>query len=301
MLVSQVNFQRWDAVFMPKAHNKRAIKPSEIGIGVLVFILASLVVILGTVAFFSYDQSMIEGIAVEAHGMLFDLLVIGVFTLWLNIRLQKSKTNSDYLEQIDDFRTWRSEEASYRIAGIIRRLSNNKHHRIDLYQCRIRSVQLRDVYIKSSNCWAVNFTDSNLKKVQFDKCKMKGAGFNRAIGSELSFLNCFLLISKFDLCKMNGAVFAGSNLDRASFQGATVKNANFKCCSLVDTVFDDADISGANFKNVKGLMPSQLLNARSIKNIILDDSLITALEKEKPDKVCRYTDSGGNERRKVVD
>ncbi len=57
--------------------------------------------------------------------MLFDILVIGIFILSLNRLAEKRIENQRYIDEIDDFRGWRSKEAAYKIAGNIRRLNRN--------------------------------------------------------------------------------------------------------------------------------------------------------------------------------
>ncbi len=57
--------------------------------------------------------------------MLFDILVIGVLILFLNKLAEKRVDNRRYLEEIEDFRGWESEEAAYRIAGNLKRLKRN--------------------------------------------------------------------------------------------------------------------------------------------------------------------------------
>src|SRR5690606_26693352 len=60
-------------------------------------------------------------ILAEAHGTVFDLLIIGWFLLWLNKIAERRLRNSRYREEIDDYLGWRSPEATHRIVGNIRR------------------------------------------------------------------------------------------------------------------------------------------------------------------------------------
>ncbi len=67
-----------------------------------------------------------ENVFVKAHGMLFDILVIGILILFLSKLAEKRIANQRYLDEIDDFRDWESDEAAHRIAGNIRRLNKNR-------------------------------------------------------------------------------------------------------------------------------------------------------------------------------
>jgi hypothetical protein len=108
---------------------------NPITISVLAFLVSTIVVIALTIKFSEYNAPFFQNILVEAHGMLFDILVIGIFILWLNKRGEKRLENKRYQEEIDDTRGWESAEASYRIAGNIRRLSQNGSKKIDIEFC----------------------------------------------------------------------------------------------------------------------------------------------------------------------
>src|SRR5258706_12321243 len=103
----------------PRGALRRAIDfvlASEIRIAFAVLVMASFVVV-GTSWGRYSSPEFIDGIRVEAHGTLFDILVIGLFILWLNFKRAESERVRRYAEEIDDFREWRSDEASHRIAG----------------------------------------------------------------------------------------------------------------------------------------------------------------------------------------
>ncbi len=102
---------------------KRLIPTSAVSISIAVFVIASIVVIRISRSY--YDGDFMENVLVEAHGMLFDILDIGVLILFLNKLVEKQMESQRYLDEIDDFRGWESEEASYRIASNLRRLKRS--------------------------------------------------------------------------------------------------------------------------------------------------------------------------------
>ncbi len=125
----------------------------------VVFVLASTVVIGATLLLPSYsgvgryDPGFLKNILVEAHGMLFDILVIGIFILWLTKKGEKHLENTRYQDEIDDFRNWNTEEASHRLAGDIRRLDRNGVTNIQLYECFLSGADLPNA----------NLTDAHLE------------------------------------------------------------------------------------------------------------------------------------------
>jgi len=66
-----------------------------------------------------YD-SFIQEILAEAHGMIFDIVVIGILIFWLNQSGEKRQRIRMYKDEIDDFRLWESEEAAFRTVGNIK-------------------------------------------------------------------------------------------------------------------------------------------------------------------------------------
>ncbi len=74
---------------------KRLIPTSAVSISIVVFVIASLVVIRLSRSY--YDGDFMENVLVEAHGMLFDILVIGVLILALNKLVEKRVENRRFL------------------------------------------------------------------------------------------------------------------------------------------------------------------------------------------------------------
>ena len=89
-----------------------------------------------------YSPSFIEGIFVEAHGMLMDIFVFAVLFAISNKLLEKRKKIRGYLEEIEDFRSWSSEEAGFRIVGLIKRLYSLGHKEISLSGCHLENKNL---------------------------------------------------------------------------------------------------------------------------------------------------------------
>ena len=101
---------------------------------VSIFVLAgSAMVIIGITAQFYavIQEGFWREILIESYGMLFDIIIICVLTLWLNQKGRKLLQIKRYHDEIDDFRSWKSPEAAYRIRGNILRLNQNGISNID--------------------------------------------------------------------------------------------------------------------------------------------------------------------------
>lgn len=271
----------------------KSFKLSEITIAIWTLGICAVVVFSTTAAFFDYNQAFFENITVEAHGMVMDLAVIGVFTLWLNNKVRTRNINRGYLEQIDDFRTWNSEEASFRIAGIIKRLNRNGETKIDIHQCFIKNVRLESLTIEGSNCYQTNFNKSFMKNVEFHNCKLKGSSFRQFSASSTTFDNCFMRIIQAQEAEITGSSFLDCDLVRANFKNTNLKGSIFKSSDLENAFFENANLENTNFLGCKNLTISQILSARSIKSIKLEPDLLEELKISYPDKVKCYRTGNG--------
>jgi hypothetical protein len=178
---------------------KRLIPTSAVTISIIVFIITSLIVTY--ISRKHYDGDFMENVLVEAHGMLFDILVIGVLILFLNKLVERRIENRRYLEEIDDFRGWESEEAAYRNAGNLNRLKRNRYRgKLNLRQCYLGCVNLREYqddnlleyikpYLEHSNLKGVNIAFADLQNVNLTNVKLQKAIFFEVDlrGSDLGF------------------------------------------------------------------------------------------------------------------
>jgi hypothetical protein len=184
-----------------------------------VFVLVSIVVI--AISFRLYSREFFEGILVEAHGMLFDLLVIGVFVLWLNKLGERRLTVQRYRDEIEDFLGWESDEAMHRIVGNIKRLNREGVTSIWLGKAYLRGANLR-----GANLSRANLTDANLSEADLTEAKLTGANLYRANlrGAELLGIN------------LEGADLSGADLSEASLDWANLDGANLYTANLSGAV-----------------------------------------------------------------
>ena len=103
---------------------------SSIRIFISLAIIATLIIIFLD---FLDDDFNLHDVLVEAHGLVYDLIVFGViialYDTWRDKREKEriKKTERDqliqrYKEELDDYRGWDALEARHRVGGIIRRL-----------------------------------------------------------------------------------------------------------------------------------------------------------------------------------
>jgi BTB/POZ domain-containing protein KCTD9 len=231
-----------------------------------------------TKLFFGYDRPFFENIMVEAHGMLLDILVIGLFILWLNKLGEKRLENRRYHEEIDDFRYWHSEEAAYRIAGTIKRLNRNGVSSINLAYCYLARIILYEANLEDAD-----LGDANFEGTVLGRANLEGAFLGRANlkGADLAWAN----LKGADLMDANlkGAILGGANLKGANLEGANLEGAtlvftylggtNFRGANLKDTALAAANLEGAALQESKNLTEEQVQSARINKHTMLPDYL----------------------------
>jgi uncharacterized protein YjbI with pentapeptide repeats len=156
---------------------------------ILYYLLAALIVLLILVIHdftIGFDKIDWDGIWVEAHGMWFDILIMGVvLSIYDYFRdkseaqkneiAQKNQLINEYQEQIYDYREWDEKEAAFRLLGLIRRLNKLGITKIDLRACYFWEAP-----IKNLNLQAADFRHSNLHGSYIWMTNLSNADFSYA-------------------------------------------------------------------------------------------------------------------------
>ncbi len=240
----------------------------------LVLLVLSIVVFSLSLPFYVNDLELFyENILIEAHGMLFDLLVIGILLVWLNKSGERQIRIKRYMEEIDDYRHWKSEEASYKIIGNIKRLNKDRITQVDLYNSYLKNANLNYVDLTGSNMNYVVLDDatminSMLMRVRLNQASLKNAKLNKADfrGSFLGGANC-------EAASMIKCDFENAQLIKTNLQNAFLMDANFKFAMLAGTDFTMANLMKADLRGAQGLTVEQLSTARSLAKALLDPEL----------------------------
>ena len=210
-----------------------------------VFLTSAAIVIPLSLPFYLSDPlGFAENIAGEAHGMVFDLLVIGWFIFWLQRQGEQRLRTSRYREEIDDFIGWRSAEAALRIAGNVRRL-NRAGIRSDfvLTEAFLQAVNLSEAEMDGSQLWGADLTGASMAGVQLRKANLAGATLR---GADLEHA----VLTGADL---RGAELTEADLERAFLEDADLRGANLTAAdlqfaSLPGARLDRARLTGANLR-----------------------------------------------------
>lgn len=238
---------------------------------IVVLVLTSGLVMLLSLNYYLKDSEGFWGqVLVEAHGMLFDIAIIGILLFWLNQNGEIRQRIRTFQNEIDDFRLWKSEEAAFRTVGNIKRLNRHKIFDINLANCHLPRTNLSYVNLRGSNLNSANLSNCSLIEVEFEGCRLNQTNF------ENSNLNGANLKSAY----ANGANFQDSYLIKAQMVGAFLIKSNFKNSFLMESDLKESYLMGADFENAslykadlrgaKGLTAEQLSKAKTLYMADLD-------------------------------
>lgn len=265
--------KKWSArvyKLLKKSVEKIIISP--IFISFVVFVLASFIVVKLTISKVdsAYDKQFIRDVLIEAHGMLFDILIIGTFIFALHMlvekRREKKRNIQKWLEEIDDFRGWKSEEAMHRIVGNIKRLNRNGFTKINLLGCNLidanlnfanlKEAELNSVALIGAKLYLANLSGASLYNAELrgavlDESNLKVANFYNADLTEASLYLAKLNEAKLDLAILKKANLELADLEGASLGGANLKQANLREANLKRVSLSVSRVLGIDFSKEK--------------------------------------------------
>ena len=224
-------------------------------------------------------------ILVEAHGMIFDIAVIGILLFWLNQSGETRQRIRTYKDEIDDFRLWESEEAALRTVGNLKRLNRHRVYEINLVNCYLAKTNLSYVNLKGSNLNSANLTNSslietNLENTRLNQTNLENSNLNQAnlkgaYASGANFKDAFLIKAQFE----------GAFLIKTNFMNAFLMEANLQNSYLMGADFENASLYKADLRGAKGLTLEQLTKAKTLYLAKFDDEILEQINTNLPELV----------------
>ncbi len=231
------------------------------------------------------ETDFLSGVLQEAHGMIFDIAIIGILIYWLNDRGRTRQFIRSYKDEIDDFRMWTSEEAAFRTVGNIKRLNRHNIYNINLVNCYLSRTNLTEINLTGSNLNSANlsssvmpganFENTRLNQTNFENSNLNNVSIKRAYASGANFKDAYLI--KSDL--------SNSFLIKANFTNAYMMEADLRGCHLTGAEFADANLYKVDFRGAEGLTIEQLSEAKSLYLSKFDPDLMEKVNATIPDLV----------------
>ncbi|HQQ98090.1 MAG TPA: pentapeptide repeat-containing protein [Cyclobacteriaceae bacterium] len=231
----------------------------------LVLILITLLVAGLSVKYYLEDfDSFWVQILVEAHGMIFDIAIIGILLFWLNQNGEIRQRVRTYKDEIDDFRLLESDQAAFRTVGNIKRLNRHKIHEINLVNCYLVKTQLNYVNLKGSNLNSANLTNASLLETNLENSRLNQTNLENANLNQANLRGAYASGANFKDAFLIKAQFENAFLIKTNFTNAYLMEANLRNCYLMGADFTQASLYKADFRGAKGLTIDQLVAAKTL-------------------------------------
>ncbi|HEX7070878.1 MAG TPA: pentapeptide repeat-containing protein [Rhodothermales bacterium] len=231
-----------------------------------VFVAALLIVIPISMPFYiGQTHTFWMNVVAEAHGTVFDLLIIGWFLLWLNKIAERRLRNGRYREEIDDYLGWKSPEATHRIVGNVRRLNRGgTREKLRLTEAFLAGANLSGSHLRESDLWGAvlesavlrdaDLTGSNLAGADLDGADLERA---RLIGADMrgcALKEADLERAVLDEADLRGAMLNGADLQYASLRQTNLNRSSLQGANLRAAILEGTNLSGANLRgaNLRG-------------------------------------------------
>jgi len=230
-------------------------------------------------------DGFIPQILAEAHGMIFDIAIIGILIFWLNQNGEKRQRIRTYRDEIDDFRLWESEEAAFRTVGNIKRLNRHKIFEINLVNSFLARTNLNYVNLKGSNLNSANISQSSLIEANLENTRLNQTNLENSNLNQVNLKGGYASGANFKDAYLIKAQFDGAFLIKANFCNAYLMEASLCNSYLMGADFENASLYKADLRGAKGLTIEQLSKAKTLYLAKFDDELLEQVITNMPDLV----------------
>jgi uncharacterized protein YjbI with pentapeptide repeats len=235
----------------------------------------------------------LENVFVEAHGLLFDLIVFGVILELYNRRQKKIVDIHRNEEIINDYKKWNSVEGNLRIAGSIRRLARLRKTGIDLGGIALTNFSFIEediVSLQGSTFYGDwDFEKGNkrqntiLTDVSFAQTDCRKVQFGKDLSSHVLFINVSFFQTDLRESVFSQVTFKSTSqeqtnkdveryiavhgdIDICKFELPGFVCADIEGVKFLDTVFENID-----FRYVKNIDKASFENCGGLETCLFDD------------------------------
>ena len=240
----------------------------------LVLVIVTLVVFSLSLKYYleDFDTFWVQILA-EAHGMIFDIAIIGILLFWLNQNGEIRQRLRTYRDEIDDYRLLESDQAAFRMVGNIKRLNRHKIHEINLVNCFLARTHLNYINLKGSNLNSSNLSNASLLEVNLENTRLNQTNFENSNLNQANLKGAYASGANFKDAFLIKTQFENAFLIKTSFINAYLMEANLQNSYLVGADFENASLYKADFRGAKGLTIEQLAKAKTLYLAKFDEEL----------------------------
>ena len=252
---------------------------------IVLVIMATLVIGLSLRYYINDFDNFWGQVLAEAHGMIFDIAVIGILIFWLNQNGQIRQRIRFYKDEIDDFRLWESEEAAFRTVGNIKRLNRHKIFELNLVNCFLSRTNLNYANLSGSNLNSANISQSSLIEVNMENTRLNQTNFENSNLNQANLKSAYASGANFKDAFLIKAQFESAFLIKSNFNNAYLMEANLQNSYLMGADFENASLYKADLRGAKGLTIEQLAKAKTLYLAMFDDEIFDQVKTNLPELV----------------
>jgi uncharacterized protein YjbI with pentapeptide repeats len=253
---------------------------------VIVLCFLTVLVIGFSIKYYLYDfEAFFPQVLAEAHGMLFDIAIIGILIFWLNKNGEKRQRIRTYKDEIDDFRLWESEEAAFRTVGNIKRLNRHGINQINLVNCYLARTNLNYVNLSQSNLNSSDLTNASLIEINLENTRLNQTNFENSNLNQANLRSAYASGANFKDAFMIKGDLENAFFIKTSFKNAFLMEANLRNCYLTGADFDNASLYKADLRGAKGLTVNQLTKAKTLYLAQFDEDILNEVRSTLPELV----------------
>lgn len=230
-----------------------------------------------------YNRDFWENVLVEAHGLVFEIFILGLIIVWLDSKRQKNKFVERNIENLWDLNDLNEAEHFKKKIGSIKRLNEAGITKIDVTDLLIKESTIKDVNFKNSRLFGLKIQSCEIFDLTITDSKLNSADFSKSTFRRCKLQNNYFKNSNFEGCKLVGVDFKNSNLYRVKFTNANLESADLRGTDLSRTIFDNANMKNTNIRSCTKLNIEELAKANNLDYLKADDFVIEKLMKLRVD------------------
>jgi len=252
----------------------------------IVLVIVTIIVLsLSAQYYINEFDTFIQQVLAEAHGMIFDIAVIGILIFWLNQNGEIRQRIRTYKDEIDDFRLWESEEAAFRTVGNIKRLNRHHIHEINLVNCHLPRTNLNHADLGGSNINSANISQSVLIETNLENARLNQTNFENSTLNQANLQGAYASGANFKDAFLIKANLENAFLIKANFNNAFLMEANLQNCYLMGADLENASLYKADLRGAKGLTVEQLSQVKTLYLARFDDEILEQIKTNLPELV----------------
>jgi len=252
----------------------------------LVLVVVTILVLGLSLPYYLHDfEAFFPQVLAEAHGMIFDIAVIGILIFWLNKNGETRQRIRTYKDEIDDFRLWESEEAAFRTVGNIKRLNRHRIYELNLVNCYLPRTNLNYVNLSGSNLNSANVAQSSLIETNLENARLNQTNFENSNLNQANLVGAYASGANFKDAFLIKANFENAFLIKANFNNAFLMEANLQNCYVMGADFENASLYKADLRGAKGLTVEQLAKVKTLYLAKFDDEILQQIKTNLPELV----------------